>query len=204
MTIFLTFKDPNTGIPDSSSSCGGSLPLSYSFPSTSFSTPFYYHPSNFEVYIDCWWYIHGPSGEEVQLTILDYWTHYEEIYIYDHPDSTSSSYLVATLSGNSSGNATVVESSRGGLMMIHTDYSYAANGRGILAEIIIAGIILPKWNNSSRFWTLYQIQTHVISAMGMNDIGPKHASWFTIFLNTWMLFKIVCSNFILFSFDRKG
>ena len=88
--------------------------------------------------MDCWWYIHGPPGEEVQLKILDYWTQEEEIRIYDHP--YSSSYLVATLSGNSSGNATVVQSTRGGLTMVHDDHSYEANGKGILAELIIAGI----------------------------------------------------------------
>ena len=91
--------------------------------------------------MDCWWYIHGPPGEEVQLTVLDYWTQEEVIYIYDHPNSTSSLYLVATLSGNNSGDATLVQSSRGGLTMVHNDYSHAANGKGILAEIIIAGIL---------------------------------------------------------------
>ena len=92
--------------------------------------------------MDCWWYIHGPPGEEVQLTILDYWTQDEVIRIYDHPNSTSSLYLVATLSGNSSGNSTVVHSTRGGLTMVHDDYSSAANGKGVLADIIIAGIYL--------------------------------------------------------------
>ena len=99
--------------------------------------------------MDCWWYIHGPPGEEVQLTVLDHWTRDEVINIYDHPNSTSSSYLVSTLSGNSSGNATVVESSRGGLTMLHYDYSDAANGKGILAEIIVAGILLNVISNSN-------------------------------------------------------
>ena len=145
MWTTLCFEDDHSGIPDSSSSCGGSLPLSYSFPNTSFSTPFYYHPSNFDVYMECVWVISVPAGEEVQLAILDNWFHNEVIYIYDHPYSTSSSFLVSTLSGNisgnNSGNATVVQSTRGGLTMLHDDYSYTANGKGILAEIIIAGIL---------------------------------------------------------------
>ena len=114
--------------------------------------------------MNCWWYIHGPPGEEVQLTVLDHWTRDEVINIYDHPYSTSSSYLVSTLSGNSSGNATVVESSRGGLTMLHYDYSDAANGKGILAEIIVAGI-LPQWITTHAFERYIIQKAYRISAM---------------------------------------
>ena len=79
-------------------SCGGSIPLSYSSPNATFSTPHYFQNISNNLYIDCWWYITAPYGEEVHLSLLDMETQSEQLLIYDYTSyTTSSSYLVSHL-----------------------------------------------------------------------------------------------------------
>ena len=93
--------------------------------------------------MDCWWYISGPPGKEVNLVLKDFETIDEIIYIYDHPYSTSSNYLVYTLSGNSTGNLTQFTSTRGGLTLFYDDEFYTPIGKGLFAEISVTGTIPP-------------------------------------------------------------
>ena len=122
LSPFLHVIDLDTMLPQSEFSCGGALPLTYSNPNVNVSTPFYNYPplGNVDLLMDCWWYISGPPDHQVELLITDYEMADETIYIYDHPHSTSSVYLVSTLNhGNES--LTSITSTRGGFTMVHDD-----------------------------------------------------------------------------------
>ena len=120
-------------------SCGGSIPLSYSSPNVTFSTPHYFQHNSTDLYINCWWHIITPYGEEAHLSVVDMETREEELSIYDSPSSTSTSYQVSHLYGRLASTASVL-SSRGGLTMHHIDRSSLINnGRGYLYEAHILG-----------------------------------------------------------------
>ena len=114
--------------------------LTHSSPYATFSTPHYFLDNPNNLYIDCWWYINVPDGEEVHLTIEDMQTENEQLRIYDYLHSRSSStYLVSHLNG-SLRTSTDVISSRGTLTLYHDDVSPSTNnGRGLLFEARILG-----------------------------------------------------------------
>ena len=130
--------------------CGGSVSLMDSSPEFSFSSPLYDNPSTFDVTTDCWMYITSPSGKQVWLTFTDIQTTAnEEIKVYDHPSSTSTSYQISSLIGTLNASTAMV-SSRGGLTIIHDDKSYSPNGRGFTVAANILGNY-DSSNNEQRF-----------------------------------------------------
>ena len=54
-----------------SASCGGKIPLSYSSPYATYSSPYYHQNSTNSVFMNCNWYVTGPPGEQVHLSLVD-------------------------------------------------------------------------------------------------------------------------------------
>eukprot|EP00057_Strongylocentrotus_purpuratus_P027562 XP_011682036.1 PREDICTED: uncharacterized protein LOC105446660 [Strongylocentrotus purpuratus] len=112
--------------------CGGTVSLTESFPSTTFTSPLYGHPSQFGLRLQCTMHIIATLGSQVQLTFFDFETTVDVgISIYDHP--SSSDYQIAYLSGKLDARTTVF-SSRGGLTLTYRDDSNLSNGHGYLYE----------------------------------------------------------------------
>ena len=124
-------------------SCGGAVPLTYSSPYATFSTPHYFLNTPADLYIDCEWRVAVPSGEEVHLTLVDMETEDEELHIFNYP--TSRSNRIAHMHGSLLTRTSVL-SSNGGLTLYHDDQSsYMKNGRGLLFEARILGECC-EWN----------------------------------------------------------
>ena len=119
--------------------CGGSLFLTDVSPNITFSTPFYQKPYTTNVLTDCYMYLVAPFGRQVTLRVLGLETMYENVYLYDHPSSTSSSYRIAQLTSSHVGQEFI--STRGGLAILYDDYSTGYNGKGLLAIAWIPGIV---------------------------------------------------------------
>lgn len=119
------------------------MSLTESFPSTTFTSPLYGHPSQFGLRLQCTIHITTTLGSQVQLTFIDFETTADEgISIYDHPSSTRN-YEIAYLSGNLDAMTTVF-SSRGGLTLTYQDYSDLFNGQGYFTEARKLGMIMTN------------------------------------------------------------
>ena len=84
-------------------------------------------------------YLVAPFGRQVTLRVLGVQTRSEAVTLYDHPSSRSSSYRIAELTSSDVGQEFI--STRGGLAIFYDDQSGNFNGRGLLAEAWIPGII---------------------------------------------------------------
>ncbi|XP_030843218.1 cubilin [Strongylocentrotus purpuratus] len=115
-------------------SCGGTIRLSKSMPDFTLNSPHYYQPSSYEsnTYIRCYWCVHAPLGQEVELTWLDIDYKTYQVMIYDYPSSTN--YIVSSIQGDIDVDISPVVSSRGGWTVQHTDKYTGKKGRGFLAE----------------------------------------------------------------------
>ena len=117
-------------------SCGGTIRLSNSMPDFTLNSPYYYQPSS-TAYVLCYWHVHAPSGQEVELTWLDIDNRNQYVYLYDYPASTS--YQISSIKGDIDVDISPVVSSRGGWTVQHTDSYSGNNGKGFLAEFSLRG-----------------------------------------------------------------
>lgn len=105
-------------------------------PEFTLNSPHYYQPSP-TAYVLCYWHVHAPSGQEVELTWLDIDTPNQYVHLYDYPASTS--YPISSIKGDIDVDISPVVSSRGGWTVQYYDNYSGNNGRGFLAEFSLRG-----------------------------------------------------------------
>ena len=93
------------------------------------------------MWIDCFWYISAPEGQQVGITWQGIASTSEYFNLYDHPTSYQDSYRVTQIyAGNwSSANLDRVFSSRGGLVLFYEDKSTGPNGKGFIVDFSSGG-----------------------------------------------------------------
>ncbi|XP_063953428.1 uncharacterized protein LOC135153628 [Lytechinus pictus] len=125
--------------------CGGVVTLSERSPVFTFSTPHYNNPASSDIYMACRMYFTCPQGHQVQFNIQGMETKSDAnngVTIYDHPSSTSNTYMAAHLSGVQPDTHQYYISSRAGFTITYDDIDAVDdNGKGMLAEArIVDGI----------------------------------------------------------------